>query len=137
LRIAPGNRDQIWRSDTKNGKVGFGIIAYAIRSILLTIRKGDTDLFGVMDNVAVGKDEAVRGKHESGACARSVPAAPNVNIDNRRADSFRSRDHGLGIGIQQQSIGNLRRHSHLSMLTDYIFKPTVPAAIAPHTAPSK
>jgi hypothetical protein len=137
LRIAPGNRDQVWRGDAKYREIGFRIIPHAIGLVLLAIRKRDPDLPGVMDDMAVGENEAIRRKYKTRARAGTVPAISNVNIDNRWADPFGSGDDCLGIRIQNHRIGNLCGHRYLSMQTDYFCKAPAPAAIARDIASSK
>ena len=127
----------MWCADAENGKIGFRIITHAIGFVLLAVRESDSDSPGVMDDVAVGKNEAVRREYKTRACAGTVSAASNVNIDNGRADPFGSRNHGLRICIQQDRIGNLWGHSHLSMQMDYFCKTPATAAIASDIASSK
>ncbi len=57
--------DQMWCGNPKNRKIGFGIIADAICTVLLAVRERDTDFHRVMDDVAVGKNEAIRSEYES------------------------------------------------------------------------
>jgi hypothetical protein len=72
LRVSELNSLEGGCVDADYGEVGGGIVADGVSGHAATVGKRDFDARGVVDYVAVGKDEAVGGEDEAGATAATV-----------------------------------------------------------------
>ena len=74
--------------------------------------KGDLYARGVVDHVAVGKNQTVGGEDKTrsaplplaGLARTPFPACDNINLDHRGAELFGSAYDRLRVGIEQNGI---------------------------------
>jgi hypothetical protein len=64
-RVAELHGAEIRGRDSDHRDVGVRILTDQIGGALAAIRQGDRDVVGVLDDVAVGEDQAVGSEHES------------------------------------------------------------------------
>ncbi len=117
-RIADGNRKlanlqstgvaehDVWHNtdaDPQHRKIGIRVVSHQIGGKPFTLAGRNHDLFGLMDHVAVGQQQAVRGEKETGASAPPRALARVVTClqvyHRRRCQACGARD-GVRIGIQ-------------------------------------
>src|SRR5262249_35829340 len=72
LRIAKADRREIRRIDANDCEVGVGVIANRFRRKTTAIRKSHVNLCGVMNDVAVGQNEAVGREDKSRTAAAAL-----------------------------------------------------------------
>jgi len=87
------------------GEVGGGVVPDEVCGAVAAVGERDFDSRGVVDDVAVGQDEAVGGEDESGAAAVAVVFASDFNFCDRGADFFRGGDYGAGVGVEERGVG--------------------------------
>src|SRR5439155_7028994 len=98
----------------KDGEVGLGIVANHIASKRTAIGQHDSDPIRVIDNVAVGEDQAVRRKNEprstsailapTTARCRGARTTSHVDLDDGRADHLDGPNHRARIRIQKRVV---------------------------------
>jgi len=111
FRVAKLCACEIRGGDSNYGKVASRIFSYHLRLKKAAIGQGHLDPGCIMDDVAIGKDKAVRGKHEAGATERflgkvrigGLPASQpmaNPYVDDRWAHALGRMDDSAGLRIQ-------------------------------------
>ena len=95
LRIRQAHVRKVRRIDSNHSEIRIGIIAGQLRRILAPVRQAHRNLIRVVNDVAVGQNEAVRGDDETGATAPDFAwAAPtietlfDIDVNDRRADAI-------------------------------------------------
>ncbi len=91
------------RIEADDGKVGGGVIADEVRGAVAAVGERDFDSRGFVNYVAVGEDEAVGGKDESGAAAlpfaglagAALACLDDIDFDHRRAKLFGGANHRI------------------------------------------
>lgn len=114
LRISQLNRLQVGGIDPDDGEIGGGIVAHCVGGHAAAVGERDLDAGGVVDDVAVGEDEAVGSKDETGAAstafarfagAGSAGDLVHFHVDDRRADFFNRVGDGARVGVKKQGVG--------------------------------
>ena len=109
--IAEPHRFEVRRINPDDRQVRVRVCADEMRVRVPAIGQRDFNLVRAVDHVAVGQDEPVRRDDESRAAAASLvprascPAFTHINLHHRRADRICRVDDGIGIRVQQRSIG--------------------------------
>jgi hypothetical protein len=64
---------ELGRIDPDHSKISVGIVADELRRTVAAIREVHPDPGGMMDDMAVGQNEAVRRNHKSGSASGNIP----------------------------------------------------------------
>src|SRR5436309_12413422 len=132
LGIALRSRDEVGRIDPDYRQVGIRIVTDQVRLKPPAIREGHLDFGGLLHDMTVRQDKAIRREDKTGPIAAHLTRAAwisrptmsrlvvNFQIDDRRADLLRCGDYRLRIGIEKLLIGRGRLRQ-----ADFLSGPTV------------
>ena len=102
--------------DADDGEVAGGVVADGAGREAASVGEGDLDAAGVVNDVAVGEDEAVGGKDKAGASTFALLLGTGASagwlrgflddfdVDDRGSQAVYGTRDGAGVGVEQGSI---------------------------------
>ena len=115
LQTAETRVNEMGRVDAQDGEVRVRIIADQGRGEHPSVRQGDFDFVGRVDDVAVRENEAIRRDDKTRSAAARVrplvslaPGTPHANVHHGWLNFLDDARNGLGIGVEQFSVRDRR-----------------------------
>jgi hypothetical protein len=97
--------DKLGRIDSDNRKICLGIIADELRKAIAAIREIHGYSGSLMDDMAVGQNEAIGRNHESGSASGDIARSTfspllDLNVYNSRRDAANCAHHRARIFVE-------------------------------------
>ena len=103
--IAKGDGGDAGAIRADDGEIGVGVFAdqRGFHGAAVGEGNGEFAVAGVVDDVAVGEDEAIVGEKKAGAAAAVL--AGDVDFHDGGGDGFDDAGDGLGVGVEKSGFG--------------------------------